>query len=293
MKYIFCKSDNKKYSAREFENLSDDELHEKRANLFCIECEERAWFTRSTQKGTKHRNAYFNSHHKEGCSHKTNYILIEDERDVAPTTTETVNTTDEITVNLDDKKGGQLSDLTKEDHKVTDADFEPCGTRNVKGLAGKNYVARDKSLRLVLSWLVRYPNFRFSDKPIRFFSSAGAIQINGVVRDEIIHFDVFKPTEGREHKIYWGLIVSADQSRDGTIWLNAGDSKRELSVKIFPDKAKEFIDVFEVKDLEELNGAFVIVVGKSQYASTGKPIIFCANTSFINIQRYREEYLET
>ncbi|WP_345987033.1 hypothetical protein WCX18_07640 [Sulfurimonas sp. HSL1-2] len=292
MRYAFCKSDNKQYSARDFEKLPDDELQEKRASLFCVECKERAWFTRSTQNGIKDREAYFNSHHKEGCSQKTSYVLVEDERDAAPSTTETVTTADEIAVNLDEKKGGVIADLSNENKKETSDDTDPSGTRNVKGLAGKNYTNKDKTLRQVLASLVRYQNFRFSDKKIRFYSSAGAIQIDGIVRNEIVNFDDFKPSEGREHKIYWGLIVTANKSSDGTIWLNAGDSKKELSIKIFPDKADEFIDAFKIKNLEELNGAHVIVVGRSQVASTGKPIIYCANTNFINLQRYKEEYLE-
>ena len=291
MKEVLCKSDNNVYSAKEFEMLSPDELNEKRENLYCIECDHKAWFTRSTSSGKIHREAYFNSHHREDCNLKTSYMLVEDERDSAPTTLETVNAIDEINVNLDNKKGGELAVFPQgpEAHEEEDEN-NPTGTRNVKGLAGKKYTNKDKTLRQILASLVRFPTFRDSDTTINFFSSAGAIHVEGTVRNEILPFERFRPTEARKHKIYWGLIVSAKKGIDNSIWLNHGDSNRELSIKIFADIADEFLQAFKIKDLDELQGAHVIVVGRGQYAGTGKPVIYCASPNFINLQRYRTEY---
>lgn len=90
-----------------------------------------------------------------------------------------------------------------------------------------------------------------------------------------------------KNRIYWGFISDAAYSKDGKLWLNAGNRIDGLSVAINPEITEEFRKYFKVGDsLDQLEGCHALIIGDCYYASTGKLIIWCGRLDYIVLRRY-------
>ncbi|ENY70897.1 hypothetical protein G114_15833 [Aeromonas diversa CDC 2478-85] len=71
-------------------------------------------------------------------------------------------------------------------------------------------------------------------------------------------------------------------------------SYNSASVAIFEDIADDFMQFFEVDELDDLLGAYVLVAGRCSYSNggEGKPIIWCGTKNYIFVKKYKDPYIE-
>ncbi|HDZ8877711.1 TPA: hypothetical protein RUX67_001738 [Aeromonas dhakensis] len=293
MDYALCQQTGITYSATDFSILSPEHQKKLKAGLICKGCGDVAWFRSATNPLAKvKRAAHFNSHHYNSeCQYRTSYLLIEDETDGELSTAGKIPLVTEYVINLDDKIGGVLADISYD--QIPEAEFvvKPSGGAIGKGAGVKNETEANKSLRQILSYLKRFPEFRQSDKQVRLFSDAGRLKVDGKIKNLVVSFDeVNDSMDDNKYRLFWGVIVDAqDEALDGGLWLNASESRKGVSIKIFRDIKEKFTSSFHLKSLDDLQGAYVLVAGQVHYApSTGKPTIYCAIVNFITVQKYKE-----
>lgn len=63
--------------------------------------------------------------------------------------------------------------------------------------------------------------------------------------------------------------------------------RNDVSVVVYSDIVDEFLERFDVDDIEDLVGAHVLVAGNGWVSgNTDKPIIWCASANNIFVRRY-------
>lgn len=282
MKYAFCINDQKKWEAEDFQRLPTIILKANRRALLCTECQGMAWFVKESSNG---RAAYFSAHHEDDCELKVEWEYTDNELAEQTEEEDTVSAGTDIVVRLDEENGGQL--------EVTPVMLKPEGMGE---LGGRTFVRHGQQrestqqfkLRMLLHRLRQSERFRESTDNITFLTSKENVLISGAIKDVVTYFDdidVDAPDDEKEH-FYWGPISFADKTPDGKIWLNSSTSKKDVSIAIFEDIAGNFTDLFEISDLEQLGGAFVIVAGRRLNATSGKPVIWCGTTNYIFVRKY-------
>lgn len=292
MESAFSVKANRPFTALEFEGLNSVSQLEIRNSFICMGCGEVAWFRSATKPNAKvNRGAHFNSHHQGECDYKTSYSLIDDFGDTSLHSESPIPLVTDYIVNLDQTSGGTLADLSLVPLPENGFLVSPNGgaTGVGKGVAYETNASR--TLRQILSYLKRFPEFRQSDKTVQLYSEAGHIKVNGQVRSLAVNFDNVAPyMDDDNYRIFWGLIVdAANEYTDGGLWLNASDSRQGLSIKVFRDVKDKFLDSFKISDLEDLKGAYVLVAGQVHYTvARNKPIVYCSSPNFITVQKYRE-----
>lgn len=293
MDYALCQKSGVTYSAIEFSLLSPEHQKQLKISLVCKGCGDVAWFRSATNPLAKvKRAAHFNSHHHNSeCLYRTSYVLVEDETDGDISTPHKIPSVTEYIVDLDGKVGGVLADISYEQIPEHEFVVNPSGGAIGKGAGIKSETETNKSLRQILSYLKRFPEFKNSDKQVRLFSDAGKLKVDGKIKNLVVSFDeVNDSMDDNKYRLFWGIIVDAqDEALDGGLWLNASESRKGVSIKIFRDIKEQFISAFHLKNLDDLQGAYVLVAGQVHYSpSTGKPTIYCAIVNFITVQKYKE-----
>lgn len=281
-------------NAANFANLPIELQQTYKASLHCIGCHDVAWFRSATKPNAKvARAAHFNSHHHQGeCAYRTSYLVIDDGSDTGNSVDVPVPTVSDYVVNLDNNRGGAIADIDL--LPIPPAGFvTPRGGSTGTG-TGKAYEATvTRTLRQILSYLKRYPDFKDSNKRVEIYSESGQLKIQGTIRDVAVHFDDITPAvDNDQSRLFWGLIVDSFDEAYGGIWLNASDSKSGLSVKVFADIRDRFLDAFKIEDLEDLRGTHILLVGKLRYTGQhNKPVIFCPFVNLVTLQKYREKQI--
>ncbi|EHC04411.1 hypothetical protein Sbal625DRAFT_4001 [Shewanella baltica OS625] len=216
--------------------------------------------------------------------------LVEDEQDSDKTVDTAIPLVAEYTINLDDKVGGKLADIEVDEIPPSEFSNSPTGGAIAKGLSVSRETNSKRTLRQLLSYLKRFDDFKNSTKSVILFSDSGKLKVSGMVKSVAVNFDhINQGHDDNQNRIFWGLIVDAGWESGGGIWLNASGSKKGLSVKIYSDIKDKFLADFNVKELEELKGAHVLVVGKLHFTGkNNKPIVYCALSNFITMQRYKD-----
>lgn len=287
MQYARCTTDNEVWEASRFAALPHSELEGKRRNLICEQCNEFAWFRRDSAHG---HPAHFCAHHKDDCSLKVNYVLVDDQRNDATLTEGEVAAGDDIIVRLDKEDGGAVD--------VAEV-MQPPEPGN--GAGGRTFVlagdgresAQHFTMRRILLRLVQSPDFRKSARNIVLFRKENDVLVSGCVRDVVTSFaDIDSEHHNDRTMLFWGPIASAGRTPDGKLWLNSSDRNKGASIAIFDDIVDEFLGLFGVEDMDDLAGAHVLVAAKCYIAGTGKPVLWCGSPRFIVVRRYRDERLQ-
>ncbi|MCM2530247.1 hypothetical protein NDN17_17240 [Shewanella algae] len=296
MDVVLCGKNEQTYTAEKFSELATDVRANLKTSLICIGCGDVAWFRSATRPDAKvKRAAHFNSHHHNGeCEFRTSYFLVEDESDGSTETPNAIPLVTEYGINLDTQKGGKLDYDPLPQLPDEGFDVAPSGGAVGRGGAISRESSASRSLRQILSYLKRFPEFQRSEKTVTLYSTTNRIKVQDTIRNLVVHFDDVTPEmEDDRERLFWGVIVDAkDEYTDNGLWLNASDSRKGLSIKIFRDIKQQFLDSFHVSDYEELDGAHVLVAGKVRYSqSTKKPVVFCAFSTFITVKKYRETKL--
>jgi hypothetical protein len=295
MESAFSVKANKPFTALEFEALNSDSQQDIRNSFTCMGCGEVAWFRSATKPNAKvNRGAHFNSHHLGECAYKTSYTLIDDFGDTSLRSENAIPSVTDYIVNLDNTSSGTLSDLSLVPLPMNDFVVSPNGGATGVGAGVAYETNASRTLRQILSYLKRFPEFRQSDKTVQVYSEAGHIKVNGKIKSLAVNFDDVTPyMDDGNYRIFWGLIVdAAHEYTDDGLWLNASDSRQGLSIKVFRDVKNTFLESFKISDLENLKGAYVLVAGQVRYTvAKKKPIVYCASPNFITVQKYRERLL--
>lgn len=282
MQYAKCKSDNKVWEASQFALQDECILEEKRKNLVCTACGEFAWFRKESKHG---HPAHFCAHHDDRCELKVNYVSVDDHAKDGTVLEDEVTSGSSIIVRLDQETGGDVEVIPAQQN-VRD------GYEN----GGRYFVTKNKeresiqqfTLRRILHRLVKSKDFRNSATDIVFYANDNEIMLNGPVRDIIVNFDEITEIHRGVTKFYWGPVVSTGRTDDGKIWLNSAYGYSSTSVAINEDIADKFLQLFEIDDLDELLGSWVLVAGRCNFSSTGKPIIWCTKQNYIFVRKYKE-----
>ncbi|QEY16951.1 hypothetical protein D0C16_13795 [Cellvibrio sp. KY-GH-1] len=289
MQYAKCTSDNKVWEARPFSLLESSVLESKRLSLVCVECEEFAWFRKESSHG---HPAHFCARHDDNCSLKIEYVMSDDKNDGSSVEVDEVKSGDKIIIQLDKEVGGvvEVVENTKP-------------TNSLQGEGGRTFVLKGSNreasqqftLKRILHRLVQSPAFRESNTEISFFKNSEEILISGMVNSIVAGFEkISKESHHEKMQFYWGPIASAKYTADGKLWLNSGEQYGSASVAIFEDVTQSFLSSFEVEDLEELAGAYILVYGRCMFSGggSGKPVIWCAHPKYIFVRKYRSQQLQ-
>ncbi|MBL1377643.1 hypothetical protein [Zobellella iuensis] len=289
MQYAICKSDNEVWEASRFAQLETSALESKRRNLACTECGEFAWFRKESRHG---HPAHFCAHHDPDCELKINYASTDDLANEGTGLEDEVSSGKTIIVRLDQETGGDVEVTTKQ-HPPREGREE----------GGKRFVLRGRerqsnqqfTLRRILHRLVKSYEFRESDTQVVFYKNNDEIMLSGPVKDIVTSFDEI--TREKHHdktNFYWGPIASVGKTADGKIWLNSTEDYNSASVVVFDDIANIFLQLFNIDDLDDLLGAWVLVAGNCWFSGggSGKPIIWCGTPNYIFVRKYRDPNLQ-
>lgn len=281
MKFARCRLDGKLWESFEFSQLPTIKLETLRHSLYCDECEESAWFRKESKHG---HPAHFCAHHSDDCSFKIEYIPSDNPRLQGTTIEDEVGVGDSIVVNLDQNDGGDIHVATVQPSVSPNS---PPGGRVYVGKNGQRENSQQFTLRRVLHRLVQSPKFRVSSTSLIFYKNAEELLISGSVKNIVKSFDQVNSDSflSDQGQFYWGAIASAGTTPDGKLWLNSGDNNL-VSIVVFEDIVDDFLEAFEVDELEELAGAHVLVFGRCQKSGTGKRIVWCGSTKYIMVRKY-------
>ncbi|MBR8071390.1 hypothetical protein KDW23_19225 [Burkholderia cenocepacia] len=277
----------KVWEAAEFAALPAQQLDDERRNLICVECGEFAWFRKPSTHG---HPAHFCAHHTPQCNLRVEYVIVGEPRNEASVAEGQVTSGDLIVVDLGQEIGGNV-DVTP---------VQPPPTGDGEG-GGRTYLLRGAdrqasqhfTLRRILLRLVQSPDFRHSDRQIRLNKADGEVLIQGAVRDIVASFDEIRAEKHNDAlALYWGPISTTGRTPDGKLWLNSSDRYSGASVVVFEDIVEDFLQAFDITDLDDLAGAHVLVAGRCTVREGGRPFIWCSSPKYIIVRRYRDERLQ-
>ncbi|MGF1717868.1 hypothetical protein L4D08_23690 [Photobacterium chitinilyticum] len=253
--------------------------------VICIECRKRAWFKKAfTNKSGTETTACFSAHHVPGCDRSTTTLEAENMEGI-DTDENSDNSSADIVVNLDKTKHGSIEKTTDSDK--TDApphNWDPSPRPHVIG--GKSGFPMDKSLKQLLGYLIRNPEYGIS-KSIKIVTDSGRVMIEGMFRDNLVEVPRIEDRHYRQEQIFWGMITSYTEKPNGSVWLNYG-TWSEPSIILDKELKFDLMDKLKMETLERFKGSYFIVVGVVGSSPSGKPIIRTGYPKYMNFINYRE-----
>ena len=259
MQKAICSEDRVTYTAAEFSRLHPQESDRKRRLLFCPECGGPAFFRNVSRNG---RIPCFGGRpHRNSCGYAAqDYIRPVDPDDV--THFAQSNLANRIV--LDFNFGVQARSDGAEVFEQAQIPNEVGSTR---GNSERPSLRRYCRLSSILRTLIATPYFGQSDR---------VIEIPG--RYETSARDFFVPLLNTTNNTaglfrgYWGFLSDARYAPDQSLWFNSG-GRDNISFCLGAQHVEEFCRRFAVDDLEEISGAYILVLGTPQVARNGK--LFC------------------
>lgn len=140
-------------------------------NIECSECEASAWFVRNSVSGGRERVACFAAHHLEGCQIKTVVLVVDDEGAEPDEGTDTTR----INVDLDKRKPQEILVPEPRERQPVDS---PWGVLQRKYANAADYPI-NKSLRQILSCLIKNSDYPEDDVSIRITTDGGRVALEG------------------------------------------------------------------------------------------------------------------
>lgn len=287
MDIAFCNEDDKVWGIAEFEVLPLTERESKRRALICNECNSFAWF----RKASRVSPAHFCAHHAETCNFKTHYEnATENDDESLETDLETSNT---LIINLEDEKGGSVEVVQAYPEHGPNKEFESSTSKRFIKQKFEGVTPQQSNLRRLLLRLVKSETFRTSTDNVVFYKRQNEIFVTGAIRDVVKRFDKINDLDNGRAALFWGPIASVGETSDGRLWLNSSKGYSSASITIFADIVEDFLELFEVDDIDDLLGAWVIVAGTCHFSGEGKgkPIIWCGTPNYIFVRKYRDPNL--
>lgn len=252
-------------------------------NIECSECQERSWYVRATTTTKISKIAYFAAHHQKGCDTGTIILVVEDEDAIPPEGTDPSR----INVDLDKRRPADIIIAEPTDKPTTE---DPRWGNVQKQYANAAEYPVNKSLRQILTYLIRNPEYPGDDRKIRVSADNGVTVIEGVLQDLLTHQSQMEGLEVGSVRLYWGTITNIRHTDDGILWLNTGDYLTEPSLIVrTEDLQDDLVNDFRLGDLSRLQGARFIVIGWLYRSSRGKPIIVFGFSKYIAFVKYQAD----
>ena len=261
-----CTADGITYTAPAFEALGEARVQEYRQLLVCPECGARAFFRKESTSG---QAACFGARpHTVGCSlaaaesrYRGGPGLDQDER---------INYGERIQI-----------DFAYGAHEVAHVDpqepGDPAGRGGqFRGGDGPRNAVMHRRLSTLLRNLMLSDQFRNSDQIIAL--PEGQFR----VRDFFIPFSQAGVQPLGEFRGYWGMLSDARYGHGGEVWLNSG-GQRNVSTAVSVGLIEDFSRRFQIQDLEDLAGAYVLVFGKLGKSKKEKLYLACNDLRYITV----------
>lgn len=247
-------------------------------NIECPECKASAWFVRGSRGGLREKAACFAAHHERDCQIKTVILVVDGDEPGPNDGTDTA----QIVVDLDKRKPQTI--LTAEPLKRPPPD-SPWGNVQKKYANAADYPI-NKSLRQILSSLIRNPNFPEDDATIKITADNGRVVLEGAIRNLLSSQYELAGVDLGSIRLFWGLITNVNQ-HNGSTWLNCGNYRTAPSVLIRGEELEtEIRSAFKLKNLEDLSGARFMMVGHLS-GSEKKKIFNFGFAKYIAFVKYR------
>ncbi|QIA66030.1 hypothetical protein GT360_21295 [Vibrio astriarenae] len=259
-----------------------------RGLIDCTECGVKTWFVKSYKTDKIDRMACFAARHLEGCNAST--VLVksdgsEDENDEG-------ELSHNIRVDLD-KAGAKQLYVSKDNDKHGDEPSSRLSSIPNIGIGGGAGYPLNKSLRALLTNLCRNPHYGDKGQTIKIVADGGREVINDTLNNCLVPIQTASEEHVGKEYIFWGPINNLNIDKKGTLWLNYGDYRTEPSVSLSSNLKEEVLRNFKVKNIEELDGADVIIVGHVGISPNHKVIISTAFTKYLSFRKVQVVDLES
>ncbi|WP_405632876.1 hypothetical protein [Pseudoalteromonas sp. Ld20] len=273
------KEDNSICTTTDYENSPD----KYRGLIYCIECGAKAWFTKGYETQKINRMACFGAKHKDGCNASTVEFISDDHE---------VNEGDESNQNSDirvdlDKASTQSIYVSNDNNKHGDDESEWKGKSKKRAIGNSDGFPLGKSLRQLLTNLCRNTDYAEDDQTITIVANSGRIVLEGELKQNLVKIEnVTKKHIGKDY-IFWGKVNNLSTDKNGDLWLNYGDYRTEPSIALNSRLKEELLTNFKLKDVSELDGSDIIIVGHVGFSPQGKAIIKTGFTKYMSFRRIR------
>lgn len=250
-----------------------------RGLIDCSLCGKKAWFVKGYTTQKINRMACFGAKHEDGCNAST-VIFKSDDVDEAKDGETTAN----LKVDLD-KNGVNSLYVSKDNGLHGDEASSRVNSEQSKGLGNGSGFPLNKSLRALLTNLCRNPNYADKGQTIKIVTDGGRVVIEGILSDFLVPISsVSREHIGKEF-IFWGTINNLNIDKNGTLWLNYGDYRKEPSVSLPSSLKEQLLKNFKLTEVSELDGSDVIIVGHVGFSANGKAIIRTGFTKYMSFRK--------
>lgn len=249
-----------------------------RGDIQCIECKKKAWFIKSYKTEKINRMACFGAKHKEGCDASTVLFISDDELSV-----DEHAQSEDIRVDLD-KVGNQSIYISEPNNKHGEEDSDWTTSKKDKSIGNASGFPLNKSLRQLLTNLSKNPEYGDKGQTINIVADSGISIVKGLLSDNVVPLNNIKREHTGSRKIFWGTINNLNL-KDGSLWLNYGNYKTEPSILLNEELRFDLLRNFKLKDVSELDGSDVIIVGNVGFSPSGKATIKTGFTKYMSFRR--------
>ncbi|SQD80429.1 hypothetical protein [Moritella yayanosii] len=253
-----------------------------RGDIQCIKCKKKAWFVRSYKTEKIDRMACFGAKHKDGCNASTILFSSDDEQ-----SHEENAQSEDIRVDLD-KIGSQSIYISEPNNKHGDEESDWTASKKDKAIGNASGFPLNKSLRQLLTNLCKNPEYGDKGQTINIVADSGVSMIKGLLSDHIVPLNNIKREHAGSRKIFWGTINNLNL-KDGSLWLNYGNYNTEPSIILDQELRFDLLRNFKLKDVSELDGSDVIIVGNVGFSPRGKATIKTGFTKYMSFRRRKRE----
>lgn len=271
MDIALCIEDKRTYNAIEFSELNPFDLDRKRRLLACRECGGPAFFRKASRSG---RAACFGARpHVDGCQLAAQDT--EQQFDGQGDDLDTIhNSGERIVIDLNFGAQEQSENVAPDGR-----DGRSGRAAHYTGVGSRPDARMHRRLSTLLRTLIESPAFR---------SSPQLVEINGYREMRVCDFFVplleIDMRYNTRFRGWWGLISDARQSPDGTVWINSG-GRDTISFCLKPEMQTEVFQRFHVEDLEDLAGAYILVLGELRVSQYGKMYYSIESPGNLTIRR--------
>jgi hypothetical protein len=256
--------------------------------IYCKECNERAYFIRSYSTSTLTRMACFGARHANGCTASTVSIGVVDEDDEQLTDDELQSA--DLLVDLDKSSANSIYVSAPTDiHGEEESTW--MGSGQQKQIGGSSGYPTNKSLRQLLANLCKNENFADKGQTIKIVADSGRVVLDGLLSDYLLHFKDISHKHAGKLAIYWGTINNTNyDDTNEVLWLNYGNYRTEPSIRVSESLKQSIITNFKLDDISELDGADVLIVGSVGISGKGKAVIQTGFTKYMSFRRMEVKY---
>lgn len=259
-----------------------------RGLIYCKECGEKTWYVKGYTTSKLDRMACFAARHLEGCTASTLLVKSEGSDEDA----EDGELSHDIRVDLD-KAGIKQLYISKDNDKHGDEPSSRLTPRPNIGIGGSSGYPLNKSLRALLTNLCRNPNYGDKGQTINIVADGGRSVINDTLANCLVPIHEAGIQHIGKEYIFWGQINNLNIDKNGTLWLNYGDYRKEPSISISSELKDQIIRNFKIKEVGELDGSDVIIVGHIGISPNNKVIISTGFTKYLSFRKVKLVDVET